>query len=174
MNLDSALGYKMGKDDYTSSIVSGGGGGLKLKGAKNAGIDKKKKKKNRHKEKEESAEVVERQRHNAGEETPVVREGDELERDVEDEDLGSDEGTSNKKREKQVLGQSEQEEQEGEEVPERYKTEAERRHEEMRRKRLDDRLRREGLKTHKQRVEDLNKYLSTLSEHHDMPRIGPG
>jgi len=33
---------------------------------------------------------------------------------------------------------------------------------------LDDRLKREGVKTHKQRVEELNKYLSTLSEHHDM------
>jgi protein FAM32A len=39
---------------------------------------------------------------------------------------------------------------------------------------LHDRLAREGVKTHKQRVEELNKYLSTLSEHHDMPRIGPG
>jgi protein FAM32A len=81
------------------------------------------------------------------------------------------------------------------------KTEAQRRHEEIKRKRvslhtntkicgakpsstlytnsdslqLDDRLKREGgAKTHKQRVEELNKYLSTLSEHHDMPRIGPG
>ena len=33
---------------------------------------------------------------------------------------------------------------------------------------LNDRLRREGVKTHKVRVEDLNRYLSTLSEHHDM------
>lgn len=39
---------------------------------------------------------------------------------------------------------------------------------------LDDRLKREGVKTHKQRVEELNRYLSGLSEHHDMPRIGPG
>jgi len=54
------------------------------------------------------------------------------------------------------------------------KTEAERRYEEMKRKRLEDRLKREGVKTHKERVEELNKYLSTLSEHHDMPRIGPG
>ena len=35
---------------------------------------------------------------------------------------------------------------------------------------LDERLRREGLKTHKERVEELNKYLSNLSEHHDMLR----
>jgi protein FAM32A len=39
---------------------------------------------------------------------------------------------------------------------------------------LIQRLEREGVKTHKQRVEELNRYLSTLSEHHDMPRIGPG
>ena len=41
-------------------------------------------------------------------------------------------------------------------------------------KQLDERLRREGFKTHKERVQELNKYLSGLSEHHDMPRIGPG
>jgi len=54
------------------------------------------------------------------------------------------------------------------------KTEAERRYEERKRKRLDERLRREGVKTHKERVEELNRYLSRLSEHHDMPRVGPG
>ncbi|TVY57166.1 Protein FAM32A [Lachnellula cervina] len=54
------------------------------------------------------------------------------------------------------------------------KTPSERAYEETRRKRLADRIAREGPKTHKQRVEELNKYLSTLSEHHDMPRIGPG
>lgn len=54
------------------------------------------------------------------------------------------------------------------------KTPSERAFEEMRKKRLIDRLSKDGLKTHKQRVEELNKYLSNLSEHHDMPRIGPG
>ena len=33
---------------------------------------------------------------------------------------------------------------------------------------LDERLKREGIKTHKERVEELNRYLSNLSEHHDM------
>lgn len=56
----------------------------------------------------------------------------------------------------------------------RTKTEAERRFEEQRRKRLDERLKRDGVKTHKERVEELNRYLSKMSEHHDMPRIGPG
>jgi protein FAM32A len=36
------------------------------------------------------------------------------------------------------------------------------------------RVRPELLKTHKQRVEELNSHLSRLSEHHDMPKIGPG
>lgn len=60
------------------------------------------------------------------------------------------------------------------ELSSRMKTESERRHDEQRRKRLEDRLKKEGVKTHKQRVEELNKYLSGLSEHHDMPKIGPG
>ncbi|KAJ5915665.1 hypothetical protein N7466_011598 [Penicillium verhagenii] len=54
------------------------------------------------------------------------------------------------------------------------KTEAERKYEEMRKKRMHERLQRDGVKTHKERVEELNKYLSRLSEHHDMPKIGPG
>ncbi|KAK0635215.1 hypothetical protein B0T17DRAFT_515654 [Bombardia bombarda] len=59
------------------------------------------------------------------------------------------------------------------------KTEAERRFAEIKRKRLKEltgsaRVRPELLKTHKQRVEELNSHLSRLSEHHDMPKIGPG
>lgn len=33
---------------------------------------------------------------------------------------------------------------------------------------LQERLKREGVKTHKERVKELNKYLSSLTEHHDM------
>jgi len=54
------------------------------------------------------------------------------------------------------------------------KTETERRFEERKRKRMDERLKKDGIKSHKERVEEFNKYLSNLSEHHDMPRIGPG
>lgn len=57
------------------------------------------------------------------------------------------------------------------------KTEAERRFEEARKKRLLEKAetsRPELLKSHKERVEELNTYLSKLSEHHDMPKIGPG
>ncbi|KAL8731405.1 MAG: hypothetical protein Q9181_004321 [Wetmoreana brouardii] len=56
----------------------------------------------------------------------------------------------------------------------RGKTQVELQHEERRRRRLEERLKREGTKTHKERVEEFNHYLSNLSEHHDMPRIGPG
>lgn len=60
-----------------------------------------------------------------------------------------------------------------------WKTESERRFEEAQRKKLlklaeKPGVRPELLKTHKQRVEELNTYLSRLSEHHDMPKIGPG
>lgn len=58
-----------------------------------------------------------------------------------------------------------------------HKTEAEMRFEEARRKKLLEKAesaRPELLKTHKERVEELNTYLSKLSEHHDMPKIGPG
>ena len=33
---------------------------------------------------------------------------------------------------------------------------------------LDDRLLKEGIKSHKERVEEFNKYLANMSEHHDM------
>lgn len=56
----------------------------------------------------------------------------------------------------------------------RVKTDAEKRHDEYRRKRLEEKMKKEGVKTHKEKVEELNKYLSGLSEHHDMPKIGPG
>ncbi|KAG5978148.1 hypothetical protein E4U55_006342 [Claviceps digitariae] len=66
-----------------------------------------------------------------------------------------------------------------EDVPDVRKTESERRYEEVKRKRLQklaesSTSRPELLKTHKERVEELNTYLSKLSEHHDMPKIGPG
>ncbi|RVD84460.1 uncharacterized protein DFL_006209 [Arthrobotrys flagrans] len=56
----------------------------------------------------------------------------------------------------------------------KHKTEAERKFEEARKKKLDQLLLKDAAKSHKERVEEFNKYLSNLSEHHDMPRIGPG
>jgi protein FAM32A len=52
--------------------------------------------------------------------------------------------------------------------PSSSKTATEIRFEEQRRKRMEENLKKEGAKTHKEKVEDLNRYLSKLSEHHDM------
>ncbi|RXW24038.1 hypothetical protein EST38_g1848 [Candolleomyces aberdarensis] len=53
------------------------------------------------------------------------------------------------------------------------KTEAEKRFEEVQRKRLEQRVAKLAKKTHKDRVADFNKHLETLSEHHDIPKIPP-
>jgi protein FAM32A len=53
-------------------------------------------------------------------------------------------------------------------------TEAEKKFEEIRKKRLQDRIRKEARTTHKEKVEAFNKYLESLSEHHDIPKVGPG
>ncbi|KAH0827653.1 hypothetical protein FOPE_00111 [Fonsecaea pedrosoi] len=158
--------------DYTAA----GSGKLKLKGVKDSKVDKKKKKKSSSKA--------------SGNETPArdrTRGEQELDdefkdrsvmlRNLEDEDqkMAAEEAKSLQKRRADSTGgghgDAEPIEEEGGGI---VKTEAERRYEEQRRRRLEERLKREGVKTHKERVEELNRYLSSLSEHHDMPRIGPG
>ncbi|KAM0561831.1 hypothetical protein ACHAPJ_003002 [Fusarium lateritium] len=133
----------MGSDDYAAV---GGGGALKLKGAK---IHKKKKK----------------------------RDKTDLEKNL---DVGNkDDEKKKKKRKDKEDDHDEPRDEDGEGKPEVQKTEAQKRHEEIKKKRLlqlaeSSDSRPELLKTHKERVEELNTYLSRLSEHHDMPRIGPG
>ncbi|KAJ3119891.1 hypothetical protein HK100_000114 [Physocladia obscura] len=53
-------------------------------------------------------------------------------------------------------------------------TDAERRFEETRKKRAAAAAAKTAQKSHAERVQDLNKYLESLSEHHDIPRVGPG
>jgi len=133
-----------GGADY---FAVGGGGKLKLKGGtKDGRVDKKKKKrKDKEKEQEEEENRVDLSKENES----------EPQEDGNQEKAPEDDGDD--PHPKKV-----------------YKTEAERNHDEKRRKRLNERLKREGVKTHKERVEELNRYLSNLSEHHDMPKIGPG
>jgi len=145
----------MARSDEYSAV--GGGGKLKLKGSKvkDGRVDKKKKKKDKDKDQEGSlvpGSLVE--------EHPDKRTSTAADR------IDSDD------RERGRSGQEEEEDNGSNGV--RMKTEAERRYEEQKRKRLNERLKREGIKTHKERVEELNRYLSNLSEHHDMPKIGPG
>ncbi|KAG5755065.1 hypothetical protein H9Q69_000162 [Fusarium xylarioides] len=132
----------MGSDDYA---VVGGGGALKLKGAK---IHKKKKK----------------------------RDKTDLEKNL---DTGNKDEEKKKKKKSEDGEEQEPHGEDDEDKPEVQKTEAQKRHEEIKKKRLlklaeSSSSRPELLKTHKERVEELNTYLSRLSEHHDMPRIGPG
>ncbi|KAJ5940942.1 hypothetical protein N7516_001110 [Penicillium verrucosum] len=122
-----------------------GGGKLKLKGSKVSGGRIEKKKKKSTKKKEGDATQPK------PESTPGTEQPD----NQKNEGVMSEE---DREKEWDVPG----------------KTEAEKKAEEIRRKRLHERLQREGVKTHKERVEELNKYLSRLSEHHDMPKIGPG
>ncbi|POR36795.1 Uncharacterized protein TPAR_03041 [Tolypocladium paradoxum] len=121
-----------------------GGGALRIKGAK---VQKKKKKKDKS--------ALEKNL-SAGDKAVVKEDAAEKRaKSVEQEDRDDDEASA---------------------VP---KTEAEKRYEEVKKKRLLEMtqaagVRPELLKTHKERVEELNTYLSKLSEHHDMPKIGPG
>ncbi|CED84627.1 Conserved alpha-helical protein [Phaffia rhodozyma] len=56
----------------------------------------------------------------------------------------------------------------------RRKTDAEKRFEEIQRERLAEKIAKTASKTHKDRVHDFNAKLESLSEHHDIPRVGPG
>jgi protein FAM32A len=51
------------------------------------------------------------------------------------------------------------------------KTKAELKFQEMQEKRQMDRILKKAEKTHKQRVEDFNKHLDSLSEHYDIPKV---
>ncbi|KAG6151731.1 hypothetical protein E4U35_000837 [Claviceps purpurea] len=126
-----------------------GSGALKLKGAK---IQKKKKKRK-----------------------PKA----DLDKDLAIQKREADDAQNSDDQGKQRQEQNEDHEDANGEIVEPRKTEAERRYEEVKRKRLlklaeSSTARPELLKTHKERVEELNTYLSKLSEHHDMPKIGPG
>ncbi|KAG2195183.1 uncharacterized protein EV154DRAFT_496161 [Mucor mucedo] len=54
------------------------------------------------------------------------------------------------------------------------KTEAERKFEEIKRQRQMERVSKAAAKSHKDRVSEFNNKLEMLSEHHDIPKVGPG
>jgi protein FAM32A len=139
----------MPSSDYTTAT----GGALKLKGV---GVDKKKKKR-KPKTTSESTKPAEKSS------TDVAKRAA-----TDDDARKSPSGTPGRSLSPEAAAQSIKE------GGGRQKTEAEKRYDEMRRKRMEERLKKEGVKTHKEKVEELNKYLSGLSEHHDMPKIGPG
>ena len=54
------------------------------------------------------------------------------------------------------------------------RTQAEKQYDETMVKREADRVRKHADKSHRQRVAEFNTYLSKLTEHHDIPKVGPG
>ncbi|GAA6004942.1 hypothetical protein JCM10207_008458 [Rhodosporidiobolus poonsookiae] len=54
------------------------------------------------------------------------------------------------------------------------KTDAQRRFEEVQRKRLLDKAAKAAVKSHKDRVAEFNEKLENMSEHYDIPKVGPG
>ncbi|KAK9822257.1 hypothetical protein WJX81_008286 [Elliptochloris bilobata] len=54
------------------------------------------------------------------------------------------------------------------------RTAAERRHDEKMAAREGEKTRKMALKSHRERVNEFNAALEQLSEHHDIPRVGPG
>lgn len=147
----------MPSDDYKGFVP----GALRLKGAK---VQKSKKKKNKNKDSEEKKALECAVSEEIGDEidnrktrstSPVAH--DALDHYGDDDHVDRGEETSGGG----------------------YKTKAERDREEAQKRRMlrlmeSGKAKPEMLKTHKERVEDFNTYLSKLSEHHDMPKIGPG
>ncbi|KAF3021072.1 hypothetical protein E8E14_012814 [Neopestalotiopsis sp. 37M] len=147
----------MPSDDY---VAFSGGGALKLKGGK---VSKSKKKK-----KDKTAAAGLERALSTGESSAAEGGNKEIEKP-----------TSSKKKIPRDDEDERPEEDDERDEPIEYKTEAQKRHEEYKRKKMlelaqSSSSRPELLKTHKERVEELNTYLSKLSEHHDMPKIGPG
>ncbi|KAM3418449.1 hypothetical protein BST61_g4435 [Cercospora zeina] len=154
---------KMPSSDYSSAI----GGGLKLKGSSSSKIDKTKKNK---KKKASSSKPT------TTDTTAATTTADTTTSADNDNEQTTVAAAESSPALQTALANSDEPSKllDATELTTYGKTEAQRRYEERRRKRLEERLQREGVKTHKERVQELNQYLSTLSEHNDMPRIGPG
>ena len=54
------------------------------------------------------------------------------------------------------------------------RTAAERKHDEVQAKRASEKTKKMALKSHRERVAEFNAHLASLSEHHDIPKVGPG
>ncbi|KAI0361427.1 DUF1754-domain-containing protein [Trametes cingulata] len=125
------------------------GGSLKLKGGVTDGGIVKKKKKSKSKDKEKAA--------SPGEERVKA-----LERAIQEDEAKTASPSGSGRNSPAVASTSER------------KTAAERRFEEVQRKRLAEKVARLANKSHKDRVNEFNAKLEALSEHHDIPKVGPG
>ena len=78
----------------------------------------------------------------------------------------------------QAITETHSKTEEGEKVPEhivkKYKTPSEISFDLVKKKRVFDRIERKLESSHKEKIEKFNKGLSKLSDHFDIPRVGPG
>lgn len=54
------------------------------------------------------------------------------------------------------------------------RTAAERKYDDTQAKRAAEKTKKMALKSHRERVAEFNAHLASLSEHHDIPKVGPG
>ncbi|KAG0276533.1 hypothetical protein BGZ95_007420 [Linnemannia exigua] len=54
------------------------------------------------------------------------------------------------------------------------KTAAEKRFEEIHKKRQEEKVLKSAMKSHKEKVAELNRKLEEMTEHYDIPKVGPG
>ncbi|RKP10809.1 hypothetical protein THASP1DRAFT_27404 [Thamnocephalis sphaerospora] len=59
-------------------------------------------------------------------------------------------------------------------LPPVRKTKAELRFEEVQERREAEMIKKAATKSHKEKVAEFNEYLNNLSEHYDIPKVGPG
>ncbi|KAI0756828.1 DUF1754-domain-containing protein [Daedaleopsis nitida] len=125
------------------------GGSLKLKGGVTDGGIVKKKKKTKSKDKEKAV-------------SPDEDRVKALERAIKEDEAKSASPAGSGRNSPAIAGSSDR------------KTAAERRFEEVQKKRLAAKVAKLANKTHKDRVSEFNSKLEALSEHHDIPKVGPG
>ncbi|KAL4241836.1 Protein FAM32A [Abortiporus biennis] len=130
------------------------GGSLKLKGGVADGGIVKKKKKSKSKSKDKERDV--------GEEARLK----ELEKVMREEEAKSGSSSGSNRESPAAVSSSSS-------VHDK-KTAAEKRFEEVQKRRLAEKVARLVGKTHKDRVNEFNSKLEALSEHHDIPKVGPG
>ncbi|CAN6246261.1 unnamed protein product, partial [Urochloa humidicola] len=129
------------------------GGRLKLKGkaldVKEGGVKKKKKKQQQHHE--ESSQIRHDELHEGGSSELPTDTNNEL---TEADKMGEEEGNPHPDYD--------------------HLTPAERRYMEQKQKIDMQKMAKVANKSHRDRIQDFNQYLANLSEHYDIPKVGPG
>lgn len=135
------------------------GGKLKLKGkaldVKAGGVKKKKKKKQQETQHQDPVSEVIESELSAGEGAAAALSNEPIEDEINDESKLSEEGKEAAPYDHQL-------------------TPAEKRYIEQREQIDVKKLAKTANKSHRDRIQDFNQYLANMSEHYDIPKVGPG